>query len=234
MSRVFWQAAEGRFPLAGCGALGVLFCMRGKSFVLPLIWLAGLAAVLIWSALGPTGWQVWWMEALPALLAVAILSATYKKFRFTPLVYGLIWLHCVILLVGAHYTYEFVPLFDWIREAFGQARNNYDKLGHFAQGFVPALVARELLLRTSGLGRGKWMFALIVLSILGISAIYELIEWWAAAALGETADSFLGTQGDIWDAQKDMFFALIGAICALLTLSRVQDRQLAKMSRSPS
>ncbi|MDR1125121.1 MAG: DUF2238 domain-containing protein [Deltaproteobacteria bacterium] len=200
--------------------------MREKWYVIPL---SGLAAVVLWSALGSTGWLVWWMEALPALLAVALLAATYRKFRFTPLVYGLVWLHCVILLVGAHYTYECVPLFDWIREAFGQARNNYDKLGHFAQGFVPALAARELLLRTSGLARGKWMFALVALGILGVSAIYELIEWWAAVALGETADSFLGTQGDIWDAQKDMLCALAGAICALVTLSRLQDRQLRKM-----
>jgi putative membrane protein len=200
--------------------------MREKWYVIPL---PGLAAVVLWSALGPTGWLVWWMEALPALLAVALLAVTYRKFRFTPLVYGLVWLHCAILLVGAHYTYECVPLFDWIREAFGQARNNYDKLGHFAQGFVPALVARELLLRTSGLARGKWMFALVALAILGVSAIYELIEWWAAVALGETADSFLGTQGDIWDAQKDMLCALAGAICALVTLSRLQDRQLRKM-----
>ena len=205
--------------------------MREKCPIFPLLWLLGLAAVVAWSAMGPTGWLVWWMEALPALLAVGILAATYKKFRFTPLVYLLVWLHCVVLLVGAHYTYECVPLFDWIRDAFGQARNNYDKLGHFAQGFVPALVARELLIRTSGLGRGKWMFTLIVLSILGISAIYELVEWWAAEALGETADSFLGTQGDIWDAQKDMFCALVGAICALLTLSRAQDRQLARLGK---
>lgn len=192
-----------------------------------LLLLLAVLAVCGWSVFDPPDLTVWWMEAAPALAGIALLTAFYGKFRFTRLVYVLVFVHCVILLVGARYTYAEVPLFNEIRDYLGHARNNYDKLGHFAQGFVPAIVARELLLRTSPLRRGKWMAALIVLSILGISAIYELLEWWAAVAMGETADSFLGSQGDIWDVQKDMFCAMLGASAALLLLSRLHDRQLA-------
>jgi len=170
------------------------------------------------------------MEVLPALIAAPILIFTSKKFPLTDLLYVLIAIHAIILMVGGHYTYAKVPLFDWIRDELGTSRNSYDGLGHFAQGFVPALVGRELLIRTSELKRGKWMFAVIVLSCFGISAIYELIEWAAAEAEGGAADQFLSTQGDVWDTQKDMLLAGIGAIVSLLTLSRWHDRQLAKLT----
>lgn len=191
--------------------------------------LGSLALVCAWSGFRPPSGAVWWLEVIPALVAIALLALTYKKFKFTSLVYVLVWVHCIILFVGGHYTYEAVPLFNDIRDYFGHARNNYDKLGHLAQGFIPAIVARALLIRTSPLRPGKWMSSLIVLSILGISAIYELIEWWAAEAMGGTADTFPGSQGDIWDAQKDMFCAFIGATAALLTLSGIHNRQLKKL-----
>lgn len=178
--------------------------------------------------IGPYDWPTWVMETLPVWIALPILIFTRKRFPLTNLVYVLIAIHAVILIVGAHYTYARVPLFDWIRDELGAARNSYDGVGHFAQGFIPALVGRELLIRTSDLTRGKWMFALIVLSCLGISAIYELLEWAAALLEGSGADEFLSTQGDIWDTQKDMALAGVGAIVSLLTLSRWHDRQLAK------
>lgn len=203
--------------------------MQMQSKILMPFYLLTLALVCLWSAIDAPGRMVWWMEVIPAVLAIALLAATYKRFEFTPLVYFLVWVHCIILFVGGHYTYEAVPLFNYIRDFFGHGRNNYDKIGHLAQGFIPAIVARELLIRTSPLRPGNWMVTLILLSILGISAFYELIEWWAAAAMGGTADSFLGSQGDIWDAQKDMLCALLGAAAALLTLSGLHNRQLKKI-----
>ncbi len=200
-----------------------------KKHALPLICMVIVLATLLWSAIGPYDWPTWIMETLPVWIAVAILIPTRHKFPLTNLAYILIAIHAVILIVGAHYTYARVPLFDWIKEALGTERNSYDGLGHLAQGFIPALIARELLIRTSDLKRGKWMFVLIVLSCLGISAIYELIEWGAAEAAGGGAVEFLGTQGDVWDTQKDMALAGIGAALSLLILSKLHDRQLDKL-----
>lgn len=195
---------------------------------LPLFCLISAMFVFIWSAFNPYDRATWVLEVMPVLIALPILIASYKKFRMTDLAYILIAVHAVILIVGAHYTYARVPAFDWLRDALGQSRNSYDGLGHLAQGFIPAVIIRELLIRTSPLNPGKWMNALIVFSCLGISAVYELIEWLAAILFGQGAEEFLGTQGDVWDTQKDMLLAGIGAILALLLLSRLHDRQLAK------
>lgn len=189
-------------------------------------WAAVFVAFLAWSAVRPHDYATWVLEVLPAVIAAGILLATRRRFPLTPLLYSLILLHCVILMVGGHYTYAEVPLGDWLRDTFGQQRNNYDKLGHFAQGFVPALAARELSLRLHVFRSHKWMNLFIVGFCLGISAFYELIEWWVALLSGDAADAFLGTQGYVWDTQSDMFLALIGAVVALLFLSRAHDRQL--------
>ncbi len=167
--------------------------------------------------------MVWWMEALPVLIGLPILFVTRENFRLTRLIYLFLFIHALILLLGAHYTYAKVPFFD-----FGD-RNNYDKVGHFMQGFVPALLGRELLLRTSPLKAGKWLFAIICLACLGISAIYEIIEWATAMATGEAAEAFLGTQGDVWDTQKDMAWAGIGAAVAQLLLGSLHNRQLKQL-----
>ncbi len=183
--------------------------------------------VLAWSGIGPYDRATWWMEVAPALVALPLMAATYRSYRLTDLLYVLIAVHCVILMVGGAYTYARVPFGFDLQHWFGLSRNPYDKIGHFAQGFVPVMVAREILLRGRYLPAGK-MLAFIVLSIvLAISATYELIEWGAAVALGQGADEFLGTQGDPWDTQSDMFMALIGGVAALLTLTRLHDRQLA-------
>lgn len=179
-----------------------------------------LAIVMVWSYCDPFDRLTWWLEATPVLIGLFVLFVTRENIDITPLIITFLWLHALILLVGAHYTYAEVPFFD-----FG-TRNNYDKVGHFMQGFVPALVARELLLKTSPLKRGKWLVVIICLACLGISALYEIIEWLAAAISGEAAESFLGTQGDVWDTQKDMMWALIGAAVALAFFSCWHDRQL--------
>jgi putative membrane protein len=196
----------------------------------PKLLLPVILAVLIWSAIDPYDVPTWWMEAAPVFIALPLLIATYRRFPLTPLLYLLIAFHMFILLVGAHYTYARVPAFDVIRDLFDHSRNHFDRLGHFIQGFVPAMIARELLLRTSPLQPGSWILVIIVLSCLGISALYELLEWLAAAIAGEGAAQFLGTQGDMWDTQKDMALAGLGAILALLTLSRLHDRQLSRLS----
>jgi putative membrane protein len=186
--------------------------------------------VLIWSAIHPHDYFTWILEVFPALIAAAILVPTYNRFRLTTLLYTLIGIHAIILMVGGHYTYAEVPLGNWVRDAFHQSRNNYDRLGHFAQGFVPALGARELFLRKK-IVRGKgWLFTIIVLCCLGISAIYELIEWRTAVASGSAADAFLGTQGDPWDTQEDMATAFVGAVVALLAFGSYHDRQLRKLT----
>ena len=200
--------------------------MNNKKWLLLL--LITCVAILIWSGINPKERLTWWLETLPVFISIILCCATYKKFELTPLLYLLIWVECVILMVGGHYTYAEVPLFDWIKNVFNQSRNNYDKLGHLAQGFIPAILVRELLLRTSPLKSGKWLFTIIVFGILGISATYELIEWAAAEIIGEDADSFLGSQGDVWDTQKNMFCAFIGATLALLTLSKLHDKQLKR------
>jgi putative membrane protein len=196
--------------------------------------LASLAVILLWSGIGPKERDTWWLEVAPVLIGVPLLVVTYRRFSLTPLAYILVWLHAIILMVGGHYTYAEVPLFHWIRDAFGLARNHYDRVGHLAQGFVPAILAREVLLRTSPLRQGKWLVFLVCCVCLAISALYELIEWWAALLTSpETGTAFLGTQGDVWDTQWDMFLALAGSIAALLTLSRLHQRQLDQLSHPP-
>lgn len=204
-----------------------------RSPLLSYLWLLVYFAVLIWSGIGPKDRFTWFLEVLPALIGLVVLAMTRQRFPLTPLAYLLVLVHCVILMVGGHYTYAEVPLFDWLREVTGGARNNYDKVGHFAQGFVPALLAREILLRLAVVqGRG-WLNFLIVCICLALSAFYELIEWWVALATGEGADAFLGTQGYIWDTQSDMALALIGAALALALLKRLHDRQMAGMTVLP-
>lgn len=187
-----------------------------------------VAIVCLWSYLDARDPLTWWMEAAPVLLVYPLLWAVRKRFRTTGLLTLLIAVHAVILLVGAHYTYAEVPLFDWVRDAFGFDRNHYDRVGHLAQGFIPAIAIRELLLRTSPLCPGRWLFAIILFSVLGVSATYELIEWLAAVLVGQGADAFLGTQGDPWDTQTDMALAGLGAILAQISLGRVHDRQLKR------
>jgi putative membrane protein len=196
----------------------------------PIALAVALLAVAV-SGVGPKDRLTWLMEVAPVLLAVPVLVATRRAFPITPLLYGLLAAHALILCLGGHYTYAEVPLGFWVRDALGLARNHYDRLGHFAQGFVPALVARELLLRTSPLRRGRWLFVVVTAVALAISAIYEFVEWGAALALGQSADAFLGTQGDPWDTQWDMFLAFLGAMAAQLTLARVQDRQIQRIVR---
>jgi len=193
-----------------------------------LIWQGLFWLVLIWSGWQPFDRATWLLEVFPALAAWAVLLATRQRFPLTPLLYVLILLHCIILMIGGKYTYALVPAGDWVSELFGWSRNNYDKLGHLAQGFVPAMVARELFIRLDVVAGKGWRFALITLSVLGISAAYELIEWWVALLSEEAAESFLGTQGYVWDTQSDMFMALIGAVTALLLLGKFHDRQLAR------
>ncbi len=195
-----------------------------------IIQLAIFTAVCIWSVINPHDIATWIMESLPALIAVILLALTYKKFRFTGFLYWCILLHCIILFIGAHYTYARVPLFDYLRDVFSMSRNNYDKLGHLAQGFFPALVVRELLLRTSPLKKGKWLFFIVTCICLAVSAFYEFIEWWAAVIIGGAADDFLGTQGYVWDTQSDMFLAFAGAILAQLIFSRYQDKQISGLN----
>jgi len=195
------------------------------------IWLAIYFPVLIWSAVSPKDQFTWFLEVIPALIGLVILAVTYKKFPLTPLLYTLILIHMVILMVGGHYTYAEVPLFDWIKESLDQSRNNYDKVGHFAQGFIPAILAREILLRKNIVQGAKgWLNYIILSIVLAFSAFYELIEWWVALATGEDAEAFLGTQGYMWDTQSDMMYALIGAVVALILLSRLHDRQLKRFS----
>jgi putative membrane protein len=197
-----------------------------------LLWLLTFGAALLWSGIAPKDRLTWWLEVMPALVALILLIATRHRFPLTPLCYGLILFHCIILMVGGHYTYAEVPLFDKIADWLGSSRNNYDKVGHFAQGFVPAMVARELLLRLQVVNGNGWRDFLTVCFCLALSAFYELIEWWVALLSDEAAESFLGTQGFIWDTQSDMLLALIGAIVALLTLPRQHDRQIARLTAS--
>jgi len=193
------------------------------------IMVAVAALAVAASGVGPKDRATWWMEVAPVLLAVPILWATRRRFPLTPLLYGLVAVHACVLSLGGHYTYAEVPLGFWVRDALGLARNHYDRVGHLMQGFVPALVAREVLLRTSPLRPGRWLFTLVTAMALAVSAVYELVEWWAALLLGQGADAFLGTQGDPWDTQWDMFMAFLGAMLAQALLARLQDRQLARL-----
>ncbi len=192
-----------------------------------LVWVAVFILVLAWSGWQPHDYYTWALEVSPAVVALVLLAATYRRFRLTPLVYVLILLHAVILMIGGHYTYAEVPLGDWIRDLSGGERNNYDKLGHFAQGFVPAIVAREVFIRLGIVGSKRWLAFIVVSVCLAISAFYELLEWWVALLSDQAAESFLGTQGYVWDTQSDMFLAFIGAIAALASLAGLHDRQLA-------
>lgn len=196
--------------------------------ILRALWILIFLAVLIWSGIEPHDYPTWWLEVSPALIGAGILWVTRNRFPLTRMAYILILIHCIILMVGGHYTYADVPLGEWISDLFDQTRNNYDKLGHFAQGFIPAIVARELLIRLQVINRPAWRDFLIVCLCLAISAFYELIEWWVALLSEEAADSFLGTQGYVWDTQSDMAWALFGVIVALLALGTWHDRQLRK------
>ena len=196
----------------------------------PRVALACFAAtliVLVWSGIGPKERGTWFLEVLPVLIALPLVLLTWKRFPLTTLLTVVITLHAIVLMVGGKYTYAEMPLFNWIRDEFHLSRNHYDRLGHFMQGFAPALLIRELLLRTSTLKAGNWLATVIIFCCLGVSAIYELIEWAAAVALGAGADAFLATQGDVWDTQKDMLMAGIGAAVAVLFFSRRHDRALA-------
>ena len=196
--------------------------------------LTSFAAVLLWSGIEPFDRFVWSLEVLPALGALCILAATYRRFPLTHLSYSCVWLHAIVLCIGAHYTYAEVPLFHWLREVLDLTRNHYDRVGHFSQGFFPAIIAREVLLRTSPLRPGKWLFAIALSICLAASAFYELFEWWVALATGEAADAFLCTQGDVWDTQWDMAMCMSGAISALIVLRRVHDRQFTNSGMLPA
>jgi putative membrane protein len=191
------------------------------------LWLAVFFLTLIWSAINPRDYPTWVLEVAPAVIGLTIMTFTYNSFRLTTLLYGLILAHCIVLIVGGHYTYAEVPLFDYLKPIFGWERNNYDKLGHFMQGFVPAILAREILIRKAVVAAAGWRNLFIVSVCLAFSAFYELIEWWVALATGTAAEAFLGTQGYIWDTQSDMAWALFGAIAGLVILSGLHDRQLA-------
>ncbi len=195
-----------------------------------IIWLGVFTAVFVWSAIAPKDFPTWVLEVLPAVIALFILAFTRDSFPLTPLLYVLVLVHCIILMIGGHYTYAEVPAFDWLSEVFGWGRNNYDKVGHFAQGFIPAIVAREILLRNDVVQGRAWLACIVVSICLAISAFYELIEWWVAVLYGGPAEQFLATQGYQWDTQSDMAMALVGAITALLTLSRIHDRQLERFA----
>jgi len=193
--------------------------------------LALFAAVLVWSAIRPHDYFTWILEVFPALIGLIVILGTWRRFPLTPLACTLLTLHAIVLMVGGHYTYALVPMGDWMRDLFHLARNDYDRIGHFAQGFVPAIVAREILIRR-GVVRGRgWLYAIVVMICLAISAAYELLEWRVAVASGSAADSFLGTQGDPWDTQEDMATALVAAAVAPLVLGRLHDRQIARESR---
>jgi putative membrane protein len=194
--------------------------------MLPLFLLiAGIIALVV-SSIGASDRFTWLLEVAPAIIGMVVLTATYRRFQFTSLVYVLIFIHSLILMAGGHYTYAEVPLGFWMQETFHFSRNHYDRIGHFAQGFVPAMIAREIFIRRKVINGPKWRSVLTVALCLAISALYELIEWRTSVMSGSAADAFLGTQGDPWDTQHDMFFALIGSISALALLGRLHDRQL--------
>ena len=195
----------------------------------PLALLFITVACLVLSGMTPRDRVTWVLEVAPVFIGLPVLVATYRRFPLTPLLYRLLAAHALVLMVGGHYTYAQVPLGFWLQDAFDFSRNHYDRIGHFMQGFVPAMLAREILSRLSPLRPGKWLFFIVTSLCLAISAFYELIEWWTALAGGESADAFLGTQGDVWDTQWDMFCALTGALTAQLLLVRLHDRQLARL-----
>ena len=201
---------------------------------LPAALLFLVIAVTAISGIAPYDRLTWWLEVFPTLAVIPLLVATRRRFPLTPLLYLLIAIHATILAAGGHWTYARVPLGYWMEEAFGFARNHYDRLGHFAQGFVPAIATREVLLRRTPLARGGWLFFLVFSVCLAISACYEFVEWWSALVAGGAATAFLGTQGDVWDTQWDMFCAAVGAVVAQFALARLHDRQLARLECSPA
>ncbi|HYA37341.1 MAG TPA: DUF2238 domain-containing protein [Candidatus Methylomirabilis sp.] len=192
--------------------------------------LTSLALIFLWSAVRPYDRLTWYLEVFPAIVGVFLLVVTYARFRFSRLAYVMVWLHAIVLLVGGHYTYAEVPLFNWLRETFELGRNHYDRLGHLAQGFFPAVVIREILLRLAPLKPGKWLFFLVTCVGLAISAFYELIEWWVALSSGDDAISFLATQGDPWDTQWDMLLALTGVIVSQLLLGHLHDASMKRVA----
>lgn len=200
--------------------------------VFPILWAAGFLTVLLWSAWQPHDYFTWALETAPAIIGAIILVLTRPFFPLTPLCYSLILLHSWILMVGGHYTYAEVPFFDVLRDVLDQSRNNYDKLGHFAQGFVPAVICREIIIRKRWMQPAWVVQFFTVCFCLAFSALYELIEWLVAALTGDSADSFLGTQGYIWDTQSDMSFALAGSVIALLTLSSLHNRQISQLEKT--
>ena len=195
------------------------------------IWIFIYFSVFIWSFINPKDLFTWFLEVFPAMIAFVVLAITYKNFKLTPLVYSLILIHSIILMVGGHYTYSEVPLFDFIKEFFNQERNNYDKLGHLAQGFIPAMIAREIIIRKSIITIESWRNFFIICFCLALSAFYELIEWWVAIFTNEASNDFLGTQGYIWDTQSDIFWALIGSILALTILRNFHTKQLLNIKK---
>jgi len=197
----------------------------------PAFLLVVVLVILVWSGIQPRDRFTWYLEIAPFLIALPVLLLTYGRFPLTPLVYTLIAIHATILMVGGHYTYALVPLGEWMKGWFHLTRNDYDRIGHFAQGFVPAIVAREILIRNSPIRQGKWLNFLVFCFCLALSATYELVEWGTALATGSAADAFLGTQGDPWDTQEDMMMAAIGAIIGLLVLSKRHDRQLREIQQ---
>lgn len=205
-------------------------CMPEGSQTWPLGLSMIVIGVLVWSWIGAVDRMTWWLEAFPALIALPLLGITYRRFSLTPLAYGLITLHVCILLVGAHYTYEQVPLFNWLRNTMHLQRNDYDKVGHLAQGFVPAIIAREVLIRQRVISSRQWLVFVVMCICLAISACYELLEWAVALLEGSSADAFLATQGDPFDTQSDMFCALIGAGVAQLLLTKMHDREIRRIA----
>jgi putative membrane protein len=198
--------------------------LRSSRYEIALLISAGL--VLVWSGVAPRDRFTWLLEVAPVLIGAPILVVLRKRFRLTRLVYTLLWIHAIILMVGGKYTYAEVPLGFRLQDLFGFARNHYDRIGHFAQGFIPAMLAREVFIRRSPLAGSRWLPFVVVCFCLAFSALYELIEFWTALATGDAAEAFLGTQGDVWDTQWDMQMALLGAVTALATLSRAHDREL--------
>jgi putative membrane protein len=186
---------------------------------------------LVISAVNPHDYFTWILEVFPAIIGFTVLLVTFKKFQFSYLTYFMILFHCYVLFIGGHYTYAEVPLFDWIREVFHQSRNNYDKVGHFTQGFVPAMITRELLIRKDVVKKGGWLSFLTVCVCLSISAFYEFLEWFVAIVSGQSSDSFLGTQGYVWDTQSDMLYAFMGALSMIILFSKIQDRQIEKITK---
>ena len=195
------------------------------------IYLLSFFIVFIWSVINPKDLFTWFLEVFPAIIGLFILFITYKKFQFTNMVYFLILIHSIILMIGGHFTYSEVPLFDFIKEFFNQERNNYDKLGHLAQGFIPAMIAREIIIRKSIITIESWRNFFIICFCLALSAFYELIEWWVAIFTNEASNDFLGTQGYVWDTQSDIFWALIGSILALTILRNFHTKQLLNIKK---